>query len=244
MLMPSSASEESATRTLQAALRHRRTLVQNLRARPDQAASILDGLDTNHDGQAGLSEVAAFATRQGLDVESTKRDFSGMDVNHDGLLNLQEISAALTGVNESPAALAETKSVKTEPIMKNQKMDVAPFETKLSQQDSADTSISSIAEDLSLEQHLLSEAAELDRQAHDLLAQKKVLQQNTQSRAMDAAMKTANAESTKLLKAITNLEEQAKSAETQASVLRAKLRADLKQADELMQIAGVALTPK
>jgi len=241
MMTPSSASEAGATSILQMALRNRRTLAQNLRAKPDQAASILDGIDVNHDGQADLSEVAAFATRQGLDVESTKRDFSGMDINHDGLLNLQEISTALSSINESPASSADMKPVQTEPILKEQPVDV-PY-LKLSQHELADTSVSSIAEQLSLEQLLLSEASELDRQAQELLAQKKALQEDITSRAMAAAMKTANAESSKFLTSITNLEEQAKSAETQAAMLRAKLRAELKQADELMKIAGVALHP-
>jgi len=246
LMLLSSASAAVEKSLLGEALRSQRAFLKHLRAEPRQAANILQGLDTNHDGHADLSEVAAFAVRQGLDVESTKKDFSGMDMDHDGVLSIAEISTALGGPKGSSATSDEPTTISKEPapekaIHFEQPVNLQSRNSQLSQQTSTDMSISKVAEQLALEQKLLEEAVALDTEASELRGRKKALQQETSTRAMTAAMLAADQQSSKLLKSITSLQDQAQVLEIQASTLRAKLRADLKQADELMTIAGMAL---
>jgi len=246
LMLLSSASAAVVKSLFGEALRSQRTFLKHLQAEPSQAANILQGLDTNQDGHADLSEVAAFAVRQGLNVESTKKDFSSMDIDQDGVLSMAELSTALGGpkgslaTSDAPTLIAKDP-VRNEPIYLEQAVDVQSPSSQFSQQSSADMSISNIAEQLALQQKLLEEAVVFDRQASELRARKKALQQETSTRAMTAAMMAANQQSGKLLKSITSLQDQAQVAETHASSLRAKVRADLKQAEELMQIAGTAL---
>jgi len=226
--LPLSVSGAAAVSILRETLRSQQSLLHKPRLNPDQAANIVHDLDKNHDGRIDLAEVASFAVKQGLDAETTEGEFSGMDANHDGVLDIKEVSQALGSLETSPARSHEGALVQSS-------------SSESSQLDGPGANITSIAEQLKQEQVNLMEADALIRQAEDLKAQKRSMLQEATFRANEAATKAAKAETAVLLTSITKLEEEAKTAETQASSLRAKVRADLKEADELMQVANAAL---
>lgn len=105
-----------------------------------------------------------------------------------------------------------------------------------------------IVDQLALEEREEQEAQRLERFSAELRANATSTARNAMERATQAGERAAKAKATELMKTLTRLEDAARDAEVEAAVLRAKSKADVRQADELMSVAnsalGVAMTPQ
>lgn len=210
---------QRATRRGQAGLRHG----------PDQAAiRTLLTLDANRDGRVDSSEVKKFAVSQGFDSASAIKEFAGLDSNGDGSLDSTELTvalgtAAVPARQESPMAQASVGAV------------------SYSTQESAQKVASTVVDQLALEAQKAREAQALERQAMELRANSTELARRTEEMATEAAEQAASAKAAEVLRQLSDLEDKAKHAEIEAAALRAKAKAELDQADELMAVADQAL---
>lgn len=223
-----------------------------LRSQPENVvARTLATLDTNHDGQVDPSEVRAFAASHGLDEVAATQEFSGIDANGDGTLDAGELRAAL-GLEGQPEASNQTKQLASSapPAPAAVLVDSEAPKLRLigghaARMDSAAAARAArtIVEQLTVQETQLAQARELDRQTAEFKAQADALSRRTAQRAAAAGAEAAKREKDRVLKSLDDLEDQARAAEMQAASLRAKMKAGMRRASELMASANSALVP-
>lgn len=79
-------------------------LTKTMIGAPDGSEAIRT-LDSNHDGQVTLDDVAVFARKKGLDYASTLTEFAGLDGDRNGQLDATELADVL-GAADAPAVEA------------------------------------------------------------------------------------------------------------------------------------------
>jgi hypothetical protein len=207
-------------------------------SKPDQATlRTLLTLDANHDGQVDSDEVKSFATAQGLDSAAATKEFAGLDVNGDGALDSTELSAALGGA-EVPGAQAQMATpAKLAATARTVNAGTAAYDSQVAARQAASTVVDQLAAEAQMER----EAQALERRAVELRANSSELARRTEEMAAQAAAQAAGSTAAQMLQQMTSLEDKAKHAEIEAAALRAKAKAELDQADELMAVADQAL---
>jgi len=217
----------------------------------DQVARTLQSLDTDGDGKVGPSEIQTFAISQGLDAAGAAQELSDFDTDRDGSLNYRELAGALGATTNSPAVGVATALPKplvgsgaryaspTVPARLLSKTEVASGVQVRG--GSAHSAATSVVDQLVAEQTAQQQANSLDKKAAELRANAASLSRQMAEEAMNAGTQAANQKSEEILSSMTKLEKDAREAEIQAASLRAKAAAELKEAQELMQIADDAM---
>lgn len=202
-------------------------------SQPEAAVRTLLTLDANHDGQVDSEEVKSFAISQGLDSAAATKEFAVFDTNGDGALDSTELSAALGGV-PAPAAPAQADAPSAQKAVST---GTDGYNTRVD----AHRAASTVVDQLGAEAQMDREAQALEHKASELRANSTELARKTEEMAAAAAAQAASEKADQLLQQLTVLEDKAKHAEIEAAALRAKAKAELEQADELMAVADDAL---
>lgn len=139
--------------------------------------------------------------------------------------------AAATGVAKATAGPTRTS------VMETLELGGRIYKSR----EEAAAAATSIVDQLSVEEANEAEAQVFERRAQDMRSNATLLSRLTMERALDAASRAASIKAAEFLQNLTLLEETAKRAEVQAAALRAKSKAELREADVLMQVADTAL---
>jgi len=235
----------------------------------DPAWRTIGALDQNQDGRLDASEIAHYAHTQGVDTSKITQDFAGLDGNGDGLLDANELSGILgAGMSAAPATMEQVASVPphgapaastffAQPVTQLELAPSArppappiaqvvamtqPLTHTKSTAAVAEEDASVIAMQLSQQEHQQSEALELDHKAAELRANGKSVARSAVQNAMTLSATTARTKAQELLRSLVELEDKAERAEVKAAALRAKSKAELKEANDLMAVVDVAMS--
>mmetsp|Transcript_35776 Transcript_35776/g.83196 ORF Transcript_35776/g.83196 Transcript_35776/m.83196 type:complete len:287 (+) Transcript_35776:92-952(+) len=234
-------------------------LRQMIQAEPNEAQQALRSLDTNGDGRVGFDEVAAFAKSKGLDYSSTLSEFASFDADRDGSLDARELAGAL-GIPMPPAEpvpalppapmqvpaapnklggnlLTLASHMANVGRLTTREMDAEPAASTQTFTARA-ASLAEVADGLDLEVRKEQEAVVLDRQAADLRAKAMELARTRAQEAREASALAAKQRAEELFKNITELEDKASRAEVAAAVLRAKVKAEMQEVDDISLVAS------
>lgn len=221
------------------------------------AAQELSGLDRNGDGVLELSELAA-ALGNGAEeqAEAPEQPFPASTAQLAPIAPAMPQQPVMPKASYQPPLAPEMPQQPAMPVASYQPAALPQQSyTMLAEgasghivanagasQVNAQVAAKSIVEQLALEERQEQEAQRLERLAAELRANSTSMARFAMQQAMDAGAKAATAKASELLGTLTRLEDAAKDAEVEAAILRAKSKAEVRQADELMSVANSVLS--
>lgn len=219
----------------------------------DGAVKALRGLDLDHDGRVGVADIVAYAESQGMGAEAAQAEFAALDLNGDGAISAEELATVVPSAptvlaaqpRSSEATLhavasgAATGSVAdvAQPVA----LDVESASKAGAAGGAAQSAAAAVVVQLEAEAKALREAQELQRHAAELRANASTLSRQMEQQALAAAAEAATKKAKELVDTMTEIETEAGKAEVKADMLRAKTKAEIREARDLMSVAGDAL---